>query len=46
MFFGDNAGYLICHDCKNNISLPDKFLDIPCWIVGNKGVQESIDAYY
>ena len=46
MFFGDLAGYLTCHTCKAQIPIPDKFLDIPCYVQGTKDVNESIDVYF
>ena len=46
MFFGDLAGTLVCHECKNVIQIPDRFMDIPCFVQGNKGVADSIEAYF
>ena len=43
LFFGNNAGYLKCKECSSSRSIPDKFLDIPCFVEGNKGVYEALD---
>ena len=46
MFFGCNNSYIICTLCNHPIIVPEKFMDLPLFVNGIKGVNESLDLYY
>lgn len=46
MFFGESNSYITCTTCNFVIKVPEKFLDLPLFVDGVKGVRESLDLYF
>ena len=46
MFFGYSMIYITCSGCQYSIEIPEKFLYLPLYINGIKGVEESLVDYF
>ena len=46
MFFGESHSYIQCTECDFAIKVPEKFMDLPLFVNGVKGVNDSLDLYF
>ena len=46
MFFGECNSYIICQLCGHTLTVPEKFMDIPLFVNGIKGVHDSLTKYF
>ena len=46
MFFGTSTSYITCAECGNQLTVEEKFMDLPLYVEGFKGVNESLDDYF